>query len=75
MGISTSGSSENVLNGLAAARRIRAKTIGLSGKKGKMAQYTDIFIAVPSERTSLIQEIHIAIGHLLCLLVEDGLFG
>jgi D-sedoheptulose 7-phosphate isomerase len=74
IGISTSGISENVLNGLSAARRSQAKTIGLTGKKGKMAICSDILIAVPSERTSLIQELHIAIGHLLCLLVEDKLF-
>jgi D-sedoheptulose 7-phosphate isomerase len=75
IGISTSGSSENVLNGLAAARRIHARTIGLTGMKGKMAFYSDILIAIQSEKTSLIQELHIAIGHLFCLLVEDKLFG
>jgi D-sedoheptulose 7-phosphate isomerase len=73
IGISTSGISENVLNGLATARRIQARTVGLTGTKGKMAFYSDILIAIQSERTSLIQEVHIAIGHLLCLLVEDKL--
>jgi D-sedoheptulose 7-phosphate isomerase len=75
IGISTSGNSENVLNGLAAARRVHARTIGLTGMKGKIGFFSDIIIAIQSESTSLIQELHIAIGHLLCLLVEDKLFG
>jgi D-sedoheptulose 7-phosphate isomerase len=75
MGISTSGSSRNVLNGLATARQVKATTIGLTGKKGDMALFSDILIAVPSDKTPLIQEVHIAIGHLLCMLVEEELFG
>jgi D-sedoheptulose 7-phosphate isomerase len=75
MGISTSGSSRNVLNGLATARQLKVRTIGLAGNKGKMALFSDILIAVPSDKTPLIQEVHIAIGHLLCMLVEEELFG
>ncbi len=75
IGISTSGESKNVLNGLEAARKAHAKTIGLSGQKGQMKRYCDIVISVPSDETSLIQEMHISIGHLLCILVEENLFG
>ncbi len=75
IGISTSGGSKNVLKGLEAARKSHAKTIGLCGQKGQMRLYSDILLSVPSDETSLIQEMHISIGHLLCLLVEEELFG
>lgn len=75
VGISTSGESKNVLYGLEAARALRSRTIGLTGQKGQMNRYCDILISVPSDETSLIQEMHISIGHLLCLLVEEHLFG
>jgi D-sedoheptulose 7-phosphate isomerase len=75
MGISTSGNSKNVLNGLAAARDVGARTIGLTGLKGDIHSYCDVLLAVPSDNTSFLQEIHIAIGHLVCLLVEEDLFG
>ena len=75
IGISTSGSSRNVLNGLATAQQVKAKTIGLTGNKGDMALFSDILIEVPSDSTPLIQEVHIAIGHLLCMLVEEEMFG
>jgi len=75
IGISTSGQSKNVLMGLEAARKANAKTIGLSGQKGQMKPYCDVLLSVPNNETSLIQEVHISIGHLLCLLVEENLFG
>jgi D-sedoheptulose 7-phosphate isomerase len=75
MGISTSGNSKNVLNGLAAARDVGAKTIGLTGNRGTIPSHCDVLLAVPSDNTSFLQEIHIAIGHLICLLVEEDLFG
>ena len=75
MGISTSGSSKNVLLGLDFARKAGARTIGLCGSRGEMGRHADILLAVSGETTSLIQEVHIAIGHLLALLVEEDLFG
>lgn len=75
LAISTSGKSRNVLNGLEAAREMEAHTIGMCGLRGEMARYCDILLAVPGETTSLLQEVHIAIGHLLCLLVERDMFG
>ena len=74
-GISTSGTSKNVLNGLAAARDVGARTVGLTGLRGDIHTYCDVLLAVPSDKTSLLQEIHISIGHLICLLVEEDLFG
>ncbi len=75
IGISTSGESKNVLKGLEMARKSQAKTIGLCGQKGPMKNYCDIVLSVPNDETSLIQEMHISIGHCLCLLVEEDLFG
>lgn len=75
IGISTSGESRNVLRGLEAAQKSQAKTIGFCGQKGEMKNYCDILLAIPSDETSLIQEMHISIGHLLCLLVEEDLSG
>jgi D-sedoheptulose 7-phosphate isomerase len=72
IGISTSGNSPNVLEGIAAAKSKGAKTIGLTGEKGgKLAFQTDLYLKVPSSNTARIQESHIMIGHLLCLLVEQ----
>ena len=74
IGISTSGNSPNVLEGVAAAKAKGAKTIGLTGEKGgKMASKTDLCIKVPSSSTARIQESHIMIGHILCLLVDQQL--
>lgn len=74
LGISTSGNSKNVLRGLTAAREIGALAIGLGGKSGAIKSHVDILLAVPAERTPLLQEMHIAVGHILCMLVEAKLF-
>ena len=72
IGISTSGNSPNVLEGIAAAKSKGAKTIGLTGEKGgKLASQTNLCLKVPSSNTARIQESHIMIGHLLCLLLEQ----
>jgi D-sedoheptulose 7-phosphate isomerase len=74
IGISTSGNSPNVLAGLSEARKKRACTIGLtSGAGGKMAEVCDVVVAVPSQVTARIQEMHILIGHMLCKAVEQRL--
>jgi D-sedoheptulose 7-phosphate isomerase len=76
IGISTSGNSKNVLRAIEAAREIGVATIGLTGQSGgQMRQLCDICICVPSGRTSHIQEMHIAIGHVICGEVERRLFG
>jgi D-sedoheptulose 7-phosphate isomerase len=72
--ITTSGNSPNVLEGVKAARKAEATTIGLSGKDGGfLAKEVDIVITIASKSTARIQECHIAVGHLLCELAEEGL--
>ena len=72
--ISTSGNSQNVLEAVQAARNGNLKIIGLSGKDGGLlAQEADLAITIPSNSTARIQECHIAVGHLLCELVEEDL--
>ncbi len=72
VGISTSGKSRNVILALDAARLIGASTILLTGMRGEVAgSLADLVIRVPSDRTCHIQEGHIAIGQVLCGIVED----
>jgi len=71
IGLSTSGKSKNVLNGLKIAKQKKAITVGLTGMKGlAMGDYVDYLIVAPSEETEHIQEIHIIAGHMICGLVE-----
>lgn len=75
IGISTSGNSANILKALEACKQKQMKTIVFTGKTGgKMGAVADICIKVPSIDTPRIQESHILIGHILCYLIEDGLF-
>jgi D-sedoheptulose 7-phosphate isomerase len=74
IGLSTSGNSPNVVEGLRKARELKVPTIGLTGGAGgQMAALCDLCICVPSTVTARIQEVHLTIGHLLCALVEDAL--
>ncbi|QQL48269.1 D-sedoheptulose-7-phosphate isomerase [Mucilaginibacter ginkgonis] len=76
IGISTSGNSPNILKALQSAGKMSIKTIGFTGLNGgAMAQYCDVCIKVPSPSTPRIQESHILIGHILCCIVEETLFG
>lgn len=74
VGISTSGNSANVVAAFEAARAIGIDTIALTGGGGgKMALAATHLINVPSLSTPRIQEMHIAVGHTICELVEDAL--
>jgi D-sedoheptulose 7-phosphate isomerase len=74
IGISTSGRSANVLNGLRQARGMGARTVGLAGGDGGgMTVVCDALIVVPSPVTARIQEMHILIGHMLCKALEQRL--
>ena len=76
IGISTSGSSLNVIKAMKMAKMKGAKTIGLTGGNGgKLAEVADLVLIVPSDSTPRIQEAHITIGHIVCELVEKELFG
>lgn len=71
IGISTSGNSKNVLNAMRTAHEIGMKTIAMTGKTGgKIAEYADVLLNVPSAFTPRIQEMHILIGHTLCEIAE-----
>ena len=75
VGISTSGRSVNVLEGLRAARAGRLLTVGFSGEAdGAMRDLCDHVIRVPSRTTARIQEVHIVVGHILCQIVDEILF-
>ena len=74
IGISTSGNSENVIRAFAKARSCGLTTIALTGADGgALAPEADVAVRVPSDETSHIQELHIAIGQLIAFLVEDEL--
>jgi len=78
IGISTSGNSPSVIEGIEEAKRRGAITIaftGASGGKLKGNGNVDYLLTVPSEDTPQIQESHIMIGHVICYLVEKELFG
>ena len=76
IGISTSGNSENILEALKACRIKGITSIGLTGNKPcQMDDLADLCIKVPSDSTPRIQESHILIGHIICAIVEENLFG
>jgi D-sedoheptulose 7-phosphate isomerase len=75
IGISTSGKSPNVIEGIKVAKERGAFTVGLTGHEGgRLEEAADICIRVPSNDTPRIQEVHITIGHIICQLVEENLF-
>ncbi len=76
LGISTSGNSPNVLRALELCRSMEITTVGLSGNGGgKMAQLCEHSVVIPSNVTMNIQESHLALEHIFCLLVERCYFG
>ncbi len=75
LGISTSGTSPNVIIALKEAKQKGCITIGMTGQsEGEMPALCDYMIAIPSSDTAIIQELHIAAGHILCHLVDHFLF-
>jgi len=76
IGISTSGNSTNVIEALKECKEKGIITVGLTGEKGgKMAELCDYCIKIPSNETPRIQEAHILIGHIICAVVEETVFG
>ena len=74
VGISTSGNSRNVIRALEVARELGMLTIGLTGENGgDMRALCDLAICVPSSQTNHVQEMHIAVGHMICAIVENEL--
>lgn len=75
VGISTSGNSPNVIAAMQAARKAGMFVLGLTGLGGgAMSGLCDILLAVSSQRTPLVQEMHITAGHLICQLADHYLF-
>jgi D-sedoheptulose 7-phosphate isomerase len=75
VGLSTSGNSKNVIQGLLAARECGATTVGLTGRQGGgVKDVADICFCAPSDHTPRIQEAHMTVLHAICDAVERGLF-
>ena len=73
IGISTGGSSINVVKALEKKDILNCSAIGLSGKDGgKFNMLCDVNIVIPSSDTARIQEMHILIGHIICHLVDQA---
>lgn len=76
IGISTSGNSANILAALKTCRDKGLITVGMTGETGgQMTDLCDYCIKVPARETPRIQESHILIGHIICAIVEETLFG
>jgi len=76
IGMTTSGESNNIINALKAGNKKGVVTVAMTGKKINMLKdYADYVIPVNSDVTPYVQESHIMIGHIICYLVEETLFG
>jgi len=76
LGISTSGNSKNIVAALHAAKKLGISTIALTGNDGgAMRPLADLSIVIPSNTTMNIQESHLALEHIFCMLVERCIFG
>ena len=75
VGISTSGNSSNVINGIIAAKEKGAVTVGFTGRSGgRLKDLVDTCCHVSSESTARIQEAQITIWHALCEVIEREMF-
>jgi D-sedoheptulose 7-phosphate isomerase len=76
LGISTSGNSKNIVRALHEAKKRGVHTIGFTGNNGgQMKELCDYNIIIPSNTTMNIQESHLALEHIFCMLVERYTFG
>ncbi|MFH1942035.1 MAG: D-sedoheptulose 7-phosphate isomerase [bacterium] len=76
VGISTSGRSKNVVLAMEKAKALGMTTVALAGsEEGPMTRVADVAIRIPASESARIQEGHIAVGHILCNLVEQHFFG
>lgn len=75
IGISTSGNSQNIINGMKQAKLQGITTVGLTGKSGgKLPNVSDVLLVVPSDVTAHIQEMHITLGHIFCAEIQRALY-
>ena len=75
IGISTSGNSANIVNALSECKKKGIQTIALTGSKPCRMDDFDLVIKIPSEETPRIQECQTLIGHIICCIVEENIFG
>jgi D-sedoheptulose 7-phosphate isomerase len=75
LGISTSGNAKNVLYAAVTAKAKNMKVIALTGGSGgELRRFADVSIIVPETETYKIQELHLPVYHILCLMLEDYFF-
>ena len=75
LGISTSGRARNVLLAVSLAKAMGITTIGLTGQApNPLAERVDLPLSVPERETYRVQELHLALYHQLCLMVEAHFF-
>lgn len=73
---STSGNSKNIIKALEVAREKGLITIGMTGNRGgRMVDLCDYLLAVPDSSTPKIQEGHLGLGHIICGIIENVIFG
>ncbi len=73
LGLSTSGNSENVVQGFVTARSLGIRTVALTGETGgKLASLSDVLINVPAQSTPIIQQLHACIYHYMCERIESS---
>jgi D-sedoheptulose 7-phosphate isomerase len=76
LAISTSGNSRNCVKALALAKKMGLHTIALTGNRGgAMAEIAEINVIIPSDVTMNIQEAHLMLEHIFCMVVERCYFG
>uniref|UniRef100_UPI0032163D70 D-sedoheptulose-7-phosphate isomerase n=1 Tax=uncultured Draconibacterium sp. TaxID=1573823 RepID=UPI0032163D70 len=76
VGLSTSGTSENIVTAFKTAQKRGLVTIALTGSAGGLLpNHSDLCLKIPSDEVPRIQEIHLLIGHIICEKVEHSLFG
>ncbi|MCY1719750.1 SIS domain-containing protein [Prolixibacteraceae bacterium Z1-6] len=76
IGLSTSGTSENIVKAFQTAKEKGLTTVSFTGNTGGLLnELADFCIKVPSENVPRIQEIHLLMGHIICEKVEQSLFG
>lgn len=75
LGLSTSGNARNVALACQVARCRGLRTIGLTGRSGgRLRQLSDLCIRVPADETYRVQELHVAVYHCLCAMLEEAFF-
>jgi D-sedoheptulose 7-phosphate isomerase len=74
VGITTSGTSKNILLAMEAAKKHGATTVAFTGNGGgPLAKMVDLVLMGPDGYSAIVQEVHITLGHIICDLVEQEL--